>query len=71
MRRPFLNAYARYEQGRAVPTIQKFAELLKASIRRWSSLCEPASGLPLFSSIPSSIFVFLGNHPISVYALLS
>lgn len=24
------NAYARYEQGRAVPTIQKFAELLKA-----------------------------------------
>ncbi len=23
------NAYARYEQGRAVPTIQKFAELLK------------------------------------------
>jgi predicted RNase H-like HicB family nuclease len=24
------NAYARYEQGRAVPTIQKFTELLKA-----------------------------------------
>ncbi len=24
------NAYARYEQGRAIPTIQKFAELLKA-----------------------------------------
>ncbi len=24
------NAYARYEQGRAVPTIQKFADLLKA-----------------------------------------
>ena len=24
------NAYARYEQGRTVPTIQKFTELLKA-----------------------------------------
>ncbi len=24
------NAYARYEQGRTVPTLQKFAELLKA-----------------------------------------